>query len=377
MPYVGCMAAAIGWREAFEQVAPGASASSVEEFTHNRWLTPGIWVVTSGGRRMVLKCLAADGETPGSAWDAHWTKGAADPRRWNYWAREGIAYRHGLVNVFESGGIVAPELVAISEGDERIVLLLEYVEGRPGEVWGIAEYADAARSLGRAQGCLLSSADTAGHDWLSKGFLRDYSSEKPVDWSRLFDEEAWHQPLVERNFPPALRDAACWLHATRDRLYEISAALPRVLSHLDFWSKNLIRQADGSIALLDWAFVGDGALGEDVGNLIPDASFDHFVDAEMLPELEAAVRVAYLDGLASGGWDGDRRLAELGLLASAVKYDWLTPLMLERASQSQQLRYGGTEQIDADYLFRQRGLGLLDNARRAERAISLAKDLGL
>lgn len=65
------------------------------------------------------------------------------------------------------------------------------------------------------------------------------------------------------------------------------------------------------------------------------------------------------------------------MAVSAIEYDWLTPAMLASASAPEQLRYGGTEQIDADYRLRERGLALLDNANRARRAITLADELGL
>jgi thiamine kinase-like enzyme len=165
------------------------------------------------------------------------------------------------------------------------------------------------------------------------------------------------------------------MHAARERLYRIAEALPRVLCHLDFWTKNVIMRDDGRLALLDWAFVGDGAVGEDIGNLIPDAAFDHFVPAESIPDLEAAVLEAYTEGLADAGWRGDPRVVELGMAASAIKYDWLTPAMLASASAAKQLRYGGTEEIDADYRYRERGRALLDNTRRARRAVALANEL--
>ena len=245
--------------------------------------------------------------------------------------------------------------------------------GYPANSGGRADYTTASRSLGRAHGHLLTGKSLRSYSWLSTGFLRQYSSEKPVDWGLLDSDEAWHQPLVEHNFPPNCVKQPCGF-TPRHRLYEIVSTLPRVLSHLDFWTNNLILRPDGSIALLDWAFVGDGAIGEDVGNLVPDAAFDHFIDAEALPGLEAVVRDAYLEGLANGGWNGDPRLAELGLCASAVKYDWLTPAMLFSASAPRQMRYGGTEEIDADFRFRQRGIALLDNAERARRAVTLGGD---
>jgi thiamine kinase-like enzyme len=167
------------------------------------------------------------------------------------------------------------------------------------------------------------------------------------------------------------------MHSSREQLLAVLGSLPRTLCHLDFWTKNLIRRADGSIVLLDWAFVGDGAIGEDIGNLVPDAAFDHFIPAASLPDLEAAVLAGYVDGLSDAGWSGDPALVELGMCASAVKYDWLTPLMLTAASAERQVRYGGDEEIDADYRFRERGLALLHNAQVARRAIDLAAKLGL
>jgi hypothetical protein len=362
---------------ALERVGLDPSAFSTEVLEHNRWLTPGIWQLASPGLRMVLKCLAPDRPPPGSPWEAHWTSGARDPRRWNYWAREGLAYRHRLVNAFEPAGIAAPALLAADHGDDAIVLVVEFVDGRSGDEWGIEDYALAAGALGRAQGRFLTGMPAPNPPWLSRSFLRQYSSEKPVDWSLLDDDEAWAQPLVRRNFPPELREAALWLHASRSRLYGIAESLPRTLCHLDFWTKNLIMRPDGTVVLLDWAFVGDGAIGEDIGNLVPDAAFDHFVAAESLPVLEAAVVSAYMDGVADAGWRGDPRIVELGMCASAIKYDWLTPLMLASASAPRQLRYGGNEEIDAGFRFRERGLALLDNVKRARRAVALAEELGL
>ncbi len=58
-------------------------------------------------------------------------------------------------------------------------------------------------------------------------------------------------------------------------------------------------------------------------------------------QLRSTLREYYpaaLEGLANGGWNGDPRLAELGLCASAVKYDWLTPAMLSSASAPRQMR---------------------------------------
>ncbi len=109
------------------------------------------------------------------------------------------------------------------------------------------------------------------------------------------------------------RPLAKQLHVNRDGLYAICEALPRALCHLDFWSTNLIVSPDGSHTLLDWAFVGDGAMNEDIGNLIPDACFDHFIDSVDLPALDAAVLGGYVSDVREAGWDGDDDVVRLGV----------------------------------------------------------------
>jgi hypothetical protein len=326
---------------------------------------------------MILKCVSVDRPPARTPYEAHWATRLLDPARWNYWAREGLAFEHGIVASYEPSGIVAPNLVAAHHDAREIVMLLDFVEGIPAEHWGIPDYANAARALGEAQAHHVSERPASSYPWLSRRFLREYSSAKPVDWSLLTDDDAWSFPLVARNFPNELREAATWLHSARNRLYDLAERAPRTLCHLDFWTKNLILREDGKLALLDWAFVGDGAIGEDVGNLVPDAAFDHFIAAELLPTLHQVVLEAYTEGLRNGGWTGDSRLVELGMCASAVKYDWLTPWMLASARSERQLRYGGTEQIDATHRFSERGAALLHNAENARRALSLATELGL
>ncbi|MCI0686960.1 MAG: phosphotransferase [Sporichthyaceae bacterium] len=362
--------------QALRRVGLDTSDLSVTHVDHNRWLTAGIWQISTSEGSRVLKYLSAHRDPGETQMTAHWTAGSGAAAHWNYWAREGLAYQHRLPDAYGAAGIVAPEVLAVDRTDTDIVLLLEFVAGEPGDRWDVADYADAAMALGRAQGPFAARRPVPGFDWLSRRFLRDYSTEKPVDWSLLSDDRAWDQPLIRRNFPTELREAASRLHESRERLYTIMESLPRTLCHLDFWTKNLIRRPDGTIALLDWAFVGDGALGEDVGNLIPDAALDHFVAAADLPALEAAVFDGYLKGIQDAGWTGDARLIQLGMWASAVKYDWQTPSMLAAASAPVQLRYGGAGQIDADYRFRERGLALLHNARNARRALTLAEALG-
>jgi hypothetical protein len=363
--------------ELLERVGVNRTEVVAEELPHNRWLSPGVWRIrTREGRLAVLKYTRSDRSPGGTPMDAHWTARDHDPRRWTYWCRESLAYQHNLAGEYGGSGITAPACLGADVDGSEAVLLLDWVTGEPGEVWPVPCYGPAAEALGRAQASFLLGRPVPPYSWLSKRFLREYSSEKQVTWELLDDDDAWAHPLVVETFPAGLRDAVLFVHAHSERLYQISESLPRTLCHLDFWPKNLFRVAGGETVLIDWSFAGDGAVGEDAGNLVPDAVFDHFVTADQMPRLEKAVYEGYLRGLRGAGWHDDPRLVQLGMWSAAVKYDWLAPLTLAQVRQERQYRYGGEGEIDASFKFRERSQALLYNAGWAQKAIELAGRLG-
>ena len=113
-------------------------------------------------------------------------------------------------------------------------------------------------------------------------------------------------------WPASLRDGWRRLLANRDVLLDTMERLPRTRSHLDVWVSNEFRRTDGRVVLVDWAFFGDGAVGEDIGNHVPDAVFDLFWPAERLHELEVACYDAYLEGLLAGGWPANPAMSGSG-----------------------------------------------------------------
>ncbi len=97
--------------------------------------------------------------------------------------------------------------------------------------------------------------------------------------------------------------------------------------------------------------------------------------AAELPGLAKSAYDAYLHGLRESGWRGDEHLVRLGVCASAVKYDWLTALMLARAEE-EQVAYGGQGTVPAALRYRERGLALAFLAEWAAEARQLAPRLG-
>jgi hypothetical protein len=198
------------------------------------------------------------------------------------------------------------------------------------------------RPAGRALGVAASCATTP--------------PGKPAPYGLVDDARAWDQPLVRDTWPVGLRDGWRRLLAHRDLLLATAERLPRTFCHLDVWVSNEIARPTGDTVLLDWAFAGDGAVGEDAGNHVPDAVFDLFWPDERIGELDAAVTAGYLAGLEESGWTGDPRDARLGMVASCVKYTWLLPGMLARAAATEHSAYHAV--VAAERLYGQRGLAL-------------------
>jgi hypothetical protein len=317
-------------------------------------------ITDSQGHSRVRKALRRPGPeyAPGP-----WAASTA-PRAWNYWHREADAYQdEELRGSLKAAGLAMPE-ARVEETAAGATLWLEDVEGTPGTAFSLDDHVALAEAHGRwqARGPLV-------RPWTSSGFLRDYSTSRPAAWHLVDDDDAWRQPLIADLWPVGLREGWRRLLAVQDTLLDVMERLPRTRSHLDLWVSNEIRRGDGTVVLLDWAFVGDGAIGEDLGNHLPDAVFDLFWPAERLPELEQACCAAYEGGLREEGWTGDARLLRLGVVASAVKYAWLLPRLLASASAQEHQAYH--QGADPEHLYRQRGLALWHLVGWCDEALSL------
>jgi hypothetical protein len=299
----------------------------------------------------------------------HWAA-SDDPRHWNYWRREALVYESGLPQRL---GLAAPALLDLAETpDGDLALQLEYVEGRHGAALTIDDLSATAHALGNSQG----RPELPAEPWLSRSFVRTYSGTRAVDWALLEDGAAWRQPLMSAHFSPDLRAGLVRLRARREWLLSLIERLPRTVCHLDVWPNNLIRRPSGEIVLLDWAFTGDGALGEDVGNLIPDSVLDLLFPHDALDELDGRLTRAYVRGLRNAGSDVDERIVRLGICASAVKYDWLTIYCLEHAGATAHADYGRASTVDAHARYAARAAALALCVRWADEAEQLADTVG-
>lgn len=281
-------------------------------------VTGGIWRLHGARADAVVKLLVPPRGVEGpTGWVA-----STEPTHWNYWRREADALTSGLSGAYAAHGVPGPRLLSAQEHDDgRIALWCEAAAESGDGVRGDEVVALAAR-LGAAQGEWCRRVPDL--PWLSRRWLRQYVASKPLapapeDWSHPVAAEVWPAPLRE-----GLR--SMWERRT-DWVARVES-LPRTLAHLDVWPANLVGGT-----LLDWAFVGEGAVGEDAGNLVPDSFFDGLVPLEDLEAVTDEAPQAYAAEAATSGRMA-RSDALLGVHASAVaKYVWLAPFMLDRLRQ--------------------------------------------
>jgi hypothetical protein len=281
--------------------------------------TGGLWRVGGDGWSLVRKLVRhSDQGSP------NWLTGEAIDH-WYYWRREVLAYTSGLTASF-SGGLRGPRLcAAVEQDDGSVALWLEDAGSHAGQTWALERYGEAARHLGRAQGAFGTSRPVPEDEWLSRRWLRQYVDRRWAAYGRwLDDDRAWKLA----RFPPGTEERVGRVVAARHRLLDAVEQAPATVCHFDLHPANLFAVGDETV-LIDWSFVGLGVVGEDAGNLVPDAVFDFHVDPGRLPDLRRLVEDGYRQGLREAGWAGDDTGLALGLVvATAVKYFWIVPATL-------------------------------------------------
>lgn len=317
--------------------------------------TAGVWRVHGDAWSLVVKRLQLS-DTGNDRWQA-----SNDPGHWFYWRREALAYDSDVLSSL-TGGVRAPSCYSVVDRDDGTVdVWLEDVTGSA-RMWDVARFAEAVRQMGVSQG-IIARGGPPTEPWLSRNWLRQYVEIRRGDGDILWDDSAWDDPIVRANLPPQNADRARSLWNRLSAYLDQVETLPRTLCHFDLHPDNLY-DVDGETVLIDWAFVGVGGLGEDIGALVPDLVTDfHFRPAE-LPTLFEQMSRSYADGLHSAGIQITNDEVRRAIAVAAIaKYAWIIPALLETARSGRPSLNGRPVPEAANY-WGAAGLLLLDLADR-------------
>ncbi len=244
----------------------------------------------------------------------------AEPDSLLYWKREVLAYQSGLLDDLPLG-LRAPRCYGVEEhGDTDAWIWLEHLRDVSEPQWSLARYGTVAEALGRFNGAYLigrslPTAPWVAHDWLRRWVAR--VAPTFADLPQLLDHR-----VARHAYPPDVAAGLQQIWDEREVWLRALDRLPQTFCHHDAWRRNLLLVAtpDGKeqLATIDWAGLGPGPVGEEIGLLVGVAVLFgnvELADADALVEL---VLEGYLAGLRGVGWTGDARAVRFGYLATMV-----------------------------------------------------------
>jgi hypothetical protein len=291
----------------------------------------------------------------------------------NYYKREVDAYQSGWLDELP-GGLAAPRCFGVVEYPDGICWIwLEEVRDEIGAQWPLEQYGLVARHLGRFNGAYLVDRSLPDWSWLSSSFLQHYVELSAPVMEPLRDTLA--SPWGRRWLPEEDRDQFFNLWEERERYINVLDRLPQTVCHLDLFRRNLFarKTADGDdqTVAIDWAYVGKGPIGADLGPLVWMSAVLGGVGLDKAQKLEEIALEGYLEGLREAGWQGDPQQVRLGYTAAGVRYlfpeigRWLA-LMLDESLHAGMEQSDGRpigQIFDSVALIRPFFFGQLDKAR--------------
>jgi len=282
-----------------------------------------------------------------------------EPRGWSYWQREALAFKSGFLEQLPPG-LRAPRFYGAIERDEGVWLWLEYIQETTEQKWSLEDFQRTAKLLGYFHGAYLSGTPLMDQPWLSRPFFRDiWADSEQSLWSNIMNPEkernAWISPIVQQRFDLQQKSRVLKLIAEKQHFFDVNDKLPQVLCHNDshrrnfMWSKSR-KTGEEELIGVDWAFVGKGSIGNDLGELVGSSMYFFEHEPSQAKALEEAVFEGYLTGLAEHKLDLDLRLVRLGYLISLAFWmggmipGWMAILMAPDARANVEVMCGRTNE---------------------------------
>jgi hypothetical protein len=229
--------------------------------------------------------------------------------------RELEVYRSGVFA--ELPGLRAVRCYAIYEREGMQLLWLEDLSAAPQAPWIPEYYLDAAHHLGQFNANWPEQA-LPEWAWLNqRRFTQQFRHESYAQaFAKLPARQA--ESLINRFAQPdTTRKLINWWNAS-EALFAQVEATSKGICHLDCHPKNLFPMASSTphafTIAIDWASVGVGCLGIDIGHLLGSPLTWLEISLDQASRLVEPIFEAYLGGLKQAGWTGNERQVKLAYL---------------------------------------------------------------
>jgi hypothetical protein len=243
-----------------------------------------------------------------------------DPASTHYWKRELEVYQSKFLDDLPGHFRAVRCFGVIAYLDQPCWIWLEELQDAIERPWPLEVYSQLAYHLGQFNGAYLTTRSIPTAPWLSSGWLRKIAQATEPLIPEIHD--MFKLPHLQQTFPSDASDLFARLWDEREQFLKALDDLPQTFAHQDSVTRNLFvqRGPDGQYetVAVDWAYVGQAAVGMDIAVLVVLALGFLEIDMADVSQLDALVYNGYLDGLRDSGWNGDPQQIRLGYTAAIV-----------------------------------------------------------
>ena len=248
------------------------------------------------------------------------------PQDWNYWKREAVAFRSGLLDGWP-GPLVPVRCLAVDEpAGDLLWIWLEACDRAPaGGPPSLESQAVLAHDLGAfAAQWADHPPSPVDYPWLCQRWLRGGMASLRGSGAdhALSHDGCWNHPLVADVLPAGTPARVRRLFGDAEDLLAVLDSLPRTLAHHDTQASNFFLRDPSDdrtrTVAIDWGFLGLAPVGHDLGCHLWSNVCTWSVDPREAADLDRSSTPAYLEGLSDFGWHGDERAVLFARAAAAA-----------------------------------------------------------
>ena len=236
--------------------------------------------------------------------------------------REVEVYHSGVFAKLR-GGIRAARCYGIQVRNDLQLMWLEDLSQEPQSSWPPEQFIETAYHLGQFN-AYWPEAELPQWAWLNHKTFGKFFMRQPFQGALERLPELQSHPLITQVAPPDVAAETLQFWAESDRLFEKIEQLPKGICHLDCHPGNLFPMQNEAgqtyTVAIDWAEVGIGAYGIDVGHILTRPIKQMKLPFEEMKAVVAQTFESYVNGLTEAGWVGDKK---------QVKYTYLVRLGCE------------------------------------------------